>query len=435
MRREENKILASVERGTPLGDTMRRYWHPVATSAELPHPDCDPLRTKVLGERLVVFRDTEGKVGVMDELCMHRGASLALGRVEDGGIRCLYHGWKFSVDGRILETPNLAEPRVRQRLKAPAYPTRESGGLIWAYIGPAELEPPFRHFGFADATEENRVVLRINVQANFLPLWEGGADTSHVTMLHSNVARPSWALKEGMDGPAVTDLLNPAFDDTAPVLEIEDTSFGFHYVGIREIPGTDTPMRNVRLVPIFMPNGRIIPFNDFFTTIFEVPRDDESTSTYLIDASFTKLPHDRPGRLKRSGLSESRFYEDNNFVASWDNGFHQDREAMRQRKNWTGFSGITQEDFVIATSMGVVPDRMDAEHLVPSDAAIMRVRRRLLDSVELHQTGKAPLGLMHEDMSAMLARDVDLAAGLPWQDIVPLDSPLYADADVEAGNA
>lgn len=429
MRREENEILAHVGRGTPLGDTMRRYWHPVATSAELPYPDCDPLRTKVLGERLVVFRDSAGKVGVMDELCMHRGASLALGRVEDGGIRCLYHGWKFSVDGTILETPNLAEARVRERLKAPAYPARESGGLIWAYLGPAELEPPFRHFAFADASEENRVVLRINVKANFLPLWEGGADTSHVTLLHSNVARPSWALKDGMDAPAVSDLLNPAFDDTAPKLEIEDTSFGFHYAGIRQVPNTAVPTSNVRVVPIFMPNGRIIPFNDFFTTIFEVPRDDESTSTYLIDASFTRLPHDRTGRLRRSGLSESRFYEDNNFVASWEDGFHQDREAMRERRNWTGFSGITQEDFVIATSMGIVPERMDAEHLVPADVAIVRLRRRLLDSVELHRSGKAPLGLMHEDMASMFARDVDLEGDRSWREIVPADSPLYAGTE------
>ncbi len=88
---------------------MRRYWHPVATSAQLPAPDCNPLRLKVLGERYVAFRDTDGKVGVLDELCMHRGASLAIGRVEEGGIRCLYHGWKFAVDGTILETPNLAD--------------------------------------------------------------------------------------------------------------------------------------------------------------------------------------------------------------------------------------------------------------------------------------------------------------------------------------
>src|SRR6185437_13918617 len=122
---ENNELLTRVGKGTPMGEMMRRYWHPIAMSAELPTPDCDPLRQKLLGETFVVWRDTEGKVGVMDELCMHRGASMALGRVEDGGIRCLYHGWKFSVDGTLLDTPNTADPRIRQRLKANAYPVRE----------------------------------------------------------------------------------------------------------------------------------------------------------------------------------------------------------------------------------------------------------------------------------------------------------------------
>ena len=136
----ENETLVRVGRGTPMGDLMRRYWHPVATSAQLPGADCAPLKTMLLGERFVVFRDSQGRVGMFDELCMHRGASLALGRVEDGGITCLYHGWKFAVDGTILETPNNADGRLRQRLKAPAYDTIERSGLIWAYIGPKELK-------------------------------------------------------------------------------------------------------------------------------------------------------------------------------------------------------------------------------------------------------------------------------------------------------
>jgi len=113
MKREENELLTQVGKGTPMGEVMRRYWHPICTSAELPTPDCDPLRTRLLGETFVVFRDSHGRVGVIDELCMHRGASMALGRVEDGGIRCIYHGWKFAVDGRIMETPNHEDPRLR----------------------------------------------------------------------------------------------------------------------------------------------------------------------------------------------------------------------------------------------------------------------------------------------------------------------------------
>ena len=115
----DNETLVRVGPGTEMGEYMRRYWHPVATSAQLPGPDCKPLRTKLLGERFVVFRDSGGRVGVLDELCMHRGASLALGRVEEGGITCLYHGWKFAVDGTVLDTPNHADCAFRERLKAP----------------------------------------------------------------------------------------------------------------------------------------------------------------------------------------------------------------------------------------------------------------------------------------------------------------------------
>ena len=111
--RQENDLVTRVGPGTPLGNVMRRYWVPVATSAQLPHPDCAPLRLPVLGENFVAFRDTNGKVGVFDELCMHRRASLALGRVEECGIRCLYHGWKFAVDGTVLETPNHADPKLK----------------------------------------------------------------------------------------------------------------------------------------------------------------------------------------------------------------------------------------------------------------------------------------------------------------------------------
>ena len=190
--REENELVTRVGPGTPLGNVMRRYWVPVCTSAQLPHPDCAPLRLSVLGEQFVAFRDTNGQVGFFDELCMHRRASLALARVEESGIRCLYHGWKFAVDGTVLETPNHPDPRLKTRLKAPAYPVREAGGLIWAYLGPTEKEPPFARYRFMEAPADKRCVIRINVCVNYLQLWEGGADSSHVGILHSDAARPGW---------------------------------------------------------------------------------------------------------------------------------------------------------------------------------------------------------------------------------------------------
>src|ERR1700751_1864310 len=159
---EENETLCRVGPKTKMGQVMRRYWHPIATTEQLPDPDCAPLRVNLLGERLVAFRDSAGKIGVLNELCMHRGASLALGRVENGGIRCLYHGWKFGADGTIQETPNNPDPRLRQRLKQPCHPVREEGGLIWTALVSKNQQPPvFRRYSFMDAQSDHRLVLRI----------------------------------------------------------------------------------------------------------------------------------------------------------------------------------------------------------------------------------------------------------------------------------
>lgn len=196
--REDNNRLTQVGPGTPMGEMMRMYWHPIATSAELPHPDCDPLRSRLLGEDFVVFRDTNGKVGVLDELCTHRGASMALGRVEEGGIRCIYHGWKFAVDGTIMDMSNNADSTYIEKLKAPAYPVFERSGLIWTYIGPKDKQPPFRTFAFDEVPDSNRILFRVNTHANYLQMWEGGTDSSHVGILHSNLTRPGW-LKESGD--------------------------------------------------------------------------------------------------------------------------------------------------------------------------------------------------------------------------------------------
>src|SRR4051812_18358892 len=191
LNRQDNELLCRVGAGTGMGDMMRRYWHPACTSAQLVS-DGKPLRVRLLGEDLVAFRDSAGQVGVMEELCMHRGASLALGRVEEGGIRCLYHGWKFDTTGTVLETPNHSDPKYRQRMKAPAFPVREEGGLVWAYFGPKELQPGFSRYAFMEAEPQHRVVLRIDIACNYLQLVEGGEDSSHVGVLHTNMARPGW---------------------------------------------------------------------------------------------------------------------------------------------------------------------------------------------------------------------------------------------------
>jgi phthalate 4,5-dioxygenase len=416
---KDNEILTRVGPETPMGRTMRRYWHPVCTSAQLPAPDCKPLRVGLLGEHFVAFRDTTGRVGLLDEFCMHRRASLALGRVEKNGIRCLYHGWKFGVDGTVQETPNHCDTRFREGLKAPAYPVREEGGVVWAYIGPRDKEPPFQRFGFMEGPDENRVVLRINTTANYLQLYEGGTDSSHVGILHSDRANPAWMNDGSTSG--VEDY-NPgaiSVADDAPRLEVEATEYGYHYVAKRRGPprpdGSET--HSIRVTPVIFPTGRIIPAPAFQFYVFEVPQNDVKTSTYLI--CHGPRPIDRADIIRIMGLDDERFWNERDceFRATWDNDMNQNRERMRE--NWTGFSGIEQEDAIIAVSMGPIVDRTK-EYLCPADMAVIYLRRRLLESVRRAEAGGDPIGVSISDYTQIRALvDTVIDKKTRWQDVTP----------------
>jgi phthalate 4,5-dioxygenase oxygenase subunit len=416
---EENDILTRVGPQTPMGETMRRYWLPICASSQLPEPDGSPLRAQLLGQSFVVFRDTAGKVGVLDEYCMHRGVSLALGRVEGHGIRCLYHGWKFGADGTILDTPNHCSERFKQRLKAPAYPVREEGGLVWTYIGPKEKIPPFQRYAFMNGPDENRVVIRINANANYLQLFEGGTDSSHVGILHSNMANPTWMTGEFT--PSDEDY-NPgalSVADNAPTLEIEDTEYGYHYVAKRKGPTQKdgSPTHSIRITPVIFPTCRIIPSPSYQFFVFEIPQSDHRTSTYLI--SHGPRPVERSEILRIMGLDDDRFWNEKNceFNASWDNHLGQNREAMKQ--SWSGYSGIEQEDVILAISMGPIIDRTK-EHLVAADRAIVHLRARLLESIRLVKAGGDPIGVNIRDYTNVVAlADTVITPDASWQAWVP----------------
>lgn len=418
--REDNALICQVGADTPMGVMMRRYWHPICTSAQLSEPDGKPLRLRLLGETFVVFRDSDGRVGVFDELCMHRGASLALGRVEEGGLRCIYHGWKFDVSGTLLETPNYDDPKYRARMRARVYPVKEAGGLIWTYIGPAQHQPEFSRWAFMDAREQCRVVLRINVSCNYLQLVEGGEDTSHVGILHTNMARPGWKEKTFQRNPDVVNPAALATNDLHPKLEIQDTAFGFHYVALRK---TDDPaMHNARVVPFVVPYGRIIPAPAFQFTVFEVPEDDTHTATYIVVHGSAPV-HDTK-IIELLGLDDPRYYDRKHcaFNATWADEFGQDRELMKT--NWSGLRGVEVEDAAIALSQGPLYDR-SGEHLVPADQAVVRVRRRLLESVRRSIKGEAPLAL-GLDLTGVGACDASLAAGEDWRELMPAHRPFAA---------
>lgn len=415
--RADNETLCRVAPGTPMGAVFRRFWHPVCLSEQIARPDGDPVRVEILGERLVAFRDTAGRLGLLEEGCPHRGVSLALGRNEDAGLRCLYHGWKFAVDGTIIDMPNCPDLRLAENVRAKTYPVREAGGFLWAYLGPAEKMPPFPTWRFLDIPVENMRVNRIDADVNYMQQLEGGADTSHVGILHSNFARPGW-----MTGAfnANTDQDNPAAlatSDLAPTLALEDTPFGFHYAAIRQVEGNEADgKRNIRVVPIIMPSTRIIPSPAVQFIIFEVPINDTRTATFAASYRLDGAPVDQWKLNEMSGRHNPELFDEktHRYIGTWENRFGQDRARMSD--DWSGIKGVVMEDMAMAMSQGAIADR-STEHLVPADQAVVRCRRQLLESARRVADGGDPIGV-EVDVSTIRAIDATVPGNVRWQDLV-----------------
>ncbi|MDP6174573.1 MAG: Rieske 2Fe-2S domain-containing protein, partial [Rhodospirillales bacterium] len=391
---------------------FRRYWTPIAVAEQLDKPDGDPVRVRFAGADYVAFRDSDGKLGLLDELCCHRGASLALGRNEEGGLRCLYHGWKLATDGALLEAPNHPDGKLRELVKAPAYPIRQAGATIWGYFGPPEKEPPFPDYPFMSQPEEEIYTARYDLNCNYLQLIEGGFDSSHVGILHSDMARPGWKTNNFTQAD---DTNNPgalAVDDLNPELSMERTDFGFHYAALRK---AENGAKSVRIVPFIMPSVRIIPARERMAWIFEVPRDSEHTSTYLVaHGAYTS---DKVRNRHMSGVDDPNLWSEEDFKwrGSWENNFGQDRSLMNE--SWTGMRGLEQEDAAMTLSMGPIYDRT-LEHLVAADGAVVEMRRVLLDAARGMAEGKDPLGLPSLAGVAAVV-DTDIQPGGRWQDLAP----------------
>lgn len=425
MDQAENELLTRVGPGTPMGEFMRRYWHPVALCRDIAEPDSAPMRLRVLGQDFVLFRDTQGKVGLLDEKCPHRQASMAVGRVEDGGIRCLYHGWKVDIDGRLLETPNVTGDHICKTKRMRSYPVVESAGMIWAYLGDPGEQPPFRRLVPTGLPDDQVYTVKYGQHANYLQCLEAGLDSSHVTMLHTNQARPSWTdVRGGSDAVAYR-----AMDDSAPRLDTKPTDFGMYYSAMRA-PGEDG-LANMRIVPAFLPNGRIIPgpvnkkYNNgaaenngtWSLYISETPIDDEHTWTFFCFYN-TDKPVDREMCVRLAGLTDPRMWSEErpHLNMDWSNGFLQDRAAMK-RANWSGLPGIIPEDAMMVASMGPIVDRTQ-ESLVAADLPVVAIRRRLRDAVEAFGRGEEPSGVRIEDLSSVEAVDIDAPARHHWTDFL-----------------
>jgi len=436
---EENELLCRVGPGTPMGKVLRRYWTPAFQAADLPEPDCPPIRVSLLGETFVAFRDSAGQPGFLDELCCHRGASLVLGRVEEGGIRCLYHGWKYAVDGTILETPNLATSTFRERVKHGAYPVREAGGLGWVYLGPPGTEPPFPAFSWTGAAPDELVVSEMIMDCNWMQVQEGSIDSSHVAILHLDTlatmgagprkvgsfefAGEPWDLDMPVparrpDGPSGERAGRPGgwpSEDNAPRIEVENTPFGFHYAAIRDVTGAPGK-KFVRVTAFAMPYTAFIG-GVASGAVIVVPRDDYTCSSIGV----FKVPKGAGGitASRRAGGVPPEVWgpEPENRRVRLP---AQDRAAMAAGHSFAGFRGGNRiQDAAVQMSEGRLYDRAK-EHLVPADLAIIRMRRLFADSIRLVEAGGAPLGLGEGlDFTRIGAASQIIDAGESWQDLVP----------------
>jgi phenylpropionate dioxygenase-like ring-hydroxylating dioxygenase large terminal subunit len=380
---EENARITRVGVGTPMGQTMRRYWLPALLAWELPAPDGPPVRVRLLGEDLVAFRDTQGRIGLLEEYCPHRRVSLFFGRNEACGLRCVYHGWKFDVDGRCVDMMNEPEElHFKNKVRAIAYPTVEVGGIIWAYMGPPALQPPLPRFAWTQVPATHRHVTKVIQECNWLQALEGGIDTSHAQILHREFTATVGPTSRGARGGA-------------PTVEVDVTSYGYRYAGIYPRPGEVSFVRAYHFV---MPFHQLRPSttdrgNPSVAGHIWVPMDDNTTMAYNWEYSITDEPLTEEDRLERRLGNGPLAVDQTTFRSKRNRHNHYllDRQ-MQKTRNFTGIEGVNTQDRAVQESMGPIVDRSQ-EHLGPADRAIIQARRLLLQAIDTVQAGGTPRGL------------------------------------------
>lgn len=395
----DGRELTEIGPGTAMGRLMREYWMPALMSSELAR-DGAPVRLMLLGERLIAFRDSAGRVGVMDHRCPHRCASLFLGRNEEGGIRCLYHGWKYDTAGNCIDMPSVpAHQDFKDKVKAKAYRTHERAGVVWVYMGARAEAPPLPGFEILDVPEGELNVHFIQRDCNWLQALEGEIDTSHFGFLHGGHVDP--------DDVAEGEPFRYTVINRAPEYHVSDTDWGTQYAGYRAAGQGQTYWRFANfLFPFWTqaPNGE---FQSHMHARAWVPLDDHHTMFIFIwwkraaAANSMPQPTFKDGRpIGGTGRGNLNFLPNTtDWLGRWrlaqneSNDWGMDREAQRSNAIFSGIDGVHLQDQAITESMGPITD-FDFEHLAPSDRMITRTRRRLLLAARaLRDNGAVPPGV------------------------------------------
>ncbi|MFM9970813.1 MAG: Rieske 2Fe-2S domain-containing protein [Burkholderiales bacterium] len=369
--REQNQLLTQTGPETPMGKLFRRYWIPILLSEELPDPDCPQVQVKLLSEALLAFRDSDGRIGLIDEFCAHRRVSLWYGRVEDGGIRCAYHGWKYDVTGQCLEVPSESSERgFASRVKLKSYPCIERGGVIWTYMGPPESQPSFPDFEWMAVPDTHRYVNKRHQESNYLQSMEGGIDGAHVSWLHSG-SMDREPMRAGSKGAQYQ-------KDTKPKIEVMNSPTGL-LIGARR--NADAGQNYWRVTQWIMPWYTMIPpYGDHALHGHAwVPIDDENCFVWTM----THHPIRPLSAEENAAMREGKgLYPDlipNSFrpVQNQSNRFGMDRAAQKAGIYYSGIPGIAMQDASLQESAGAIVDRSE-ELLVSTDNAIIMARNRLM---------------------------------------------------------
>ena len=376
LRKEQNELLTQTGPGTPMGRMFRCYWIPALLAEQLPENECPPVRVKLLSERLIAFRDTQGRYGLIDEFCAHRGVSLWFGRNEECGLRCPYHGWKYDVTGQCIDVPSEPEASgFASKIKLKSYPLVERGGVLWTYMGPPEQQPPLPEWEFATVPAPQTFTSKRLQESNWLQAMEGGIDSSHVSFLHRGDLN-SDPLFKGARGNQYN------LSDSRPVFEVVESPGGL-------VHRRPAQRRGRQLLLAHHAVGHAVVHDDRSARepFGARPLLDPDRRRELLGVELRLPPDPRVDRdelgMMRDGKGIHVKYVPGTYrpAANKDNDYLMDRAAQKAGRTFSGIEGIGMQDASLQESMGPIVDRTK-ENLVSTDNGIIMARHRLLRAVK-----------------------------------------------------
>jgi nitrite reductase/ring-hydroxylating ferredoxin subunit len=413
----DNELLVRTGPGTAMGEYFRRFWLPVALSRELA-VDGPPMRVKVMGEDLLAFRDTQGRVGLVEPRCAHRGADLFFGRNEDCGIRCIYHGWKYDVNGKGVELPNVpAGSAYHGKISIRACPTREFGEMVWAYLGPSKKMPEkLPQLEVGTVPPEHRYVTKRLQECNWAHSMEGAVDTAHFSFLH--MPAPGFASNVNPTVAADERRLRWLRNDPLPQFTVRDHEVGFVVGGSRKAEEAGLYWRITQfMLPTHSVTPSAMPGETYYGYTW-VPIDDESCWIYVYAWHPDRpIPEGERAKYEKGGYGQFAALGEG-FVplANRANDFLIDRDAQKHA-SFTGVRGIAEQDALAQVSQGAIADRT-REHLTPTDVAVVHFRRMMLEGAKALAAGKEPEAPRRAGAYALRAGGCVAEAGMPFDEVM-----------------